>query len=70
MSHGCELVAVLTNRELAVVRGIAADKSYNVIAQDMGIGIESVRTHARRLREKLGMNRSGIAAWAVRTKVV
>jgi DNA-binding CsgD family transcriptional regulator len=56
----------LSDRELSVVRGIVEGSTYRQIADRLGIGVETVRTHAASIRRKLQMTKSGIAAWAVR----
>lgn len=60
----------LSEREQAVIRGIAAGKSYEQIAVDLNLGFETVRTHVRTVRKKLGLTKAGIAAWAVREGLV
>lgn len=60
----------LSERELAVVRGIAEGKTYEQIAVDLNLGFETVRTHVRTVRKKLNLTKAGIAAWAVREKIV
>lgn len=57
----------LSDRELSVVRGIAEGNTYGQIADHLGIGLETVRTHAASIRRKLKTTKAGIAAWAVRT---
>jgi DNA-binding NarL/FixJ family response regulator len=43
----------LTPRELEVLKLLAAGKSYKMVASEIGIGLETVRTHIRRVYEKL-----------------
>jgi len=60
----------LSDRELAVVRGIAEGKTYQHIADELDLGYETVRTYAARVRKKLSLTKAGIAAWAVRNQKV
>lgn len=43
----------LTERESQVLQLLAEGKSYKMVAADCGIGIETVRTHIKRIYEKL-----------------
>jgi len=43
----------LTPRELSVLRSLSAGNSYKMVANDLGISIETVRTHIKRIYEKL-----------------
>ena len=43
----------LTPRELAVLRSLAVGNSYKMVADDLAISIETVRTHIKRIYEKL-----------------
>ena len=43
----------LTERESQVLQLLAEGKSYKMVASDRGIGIETVRTHIKRIYEKL-----------------
>lgn len=61
---------VLSPRERAVVLGIAEGKTYQEIAESLGVGYETVKTYAARLRKKLGLNsKTSVAVWAVRNKL-
>ncbi len=51
-----ERVSRLSERELSVLRGIADDKTYAQIGNDLGIGHESIKSYANRLRAKLGVD--------------
>ena len=48
--------APLSERERAVLRGIAEDKTYAQIAHSMGVSHETVKSYATRLRAKLGLD--------------
>ena len=62
---------VLSPREKAVVLGIAEGKTYQAIAESLGVGYETVKTYAARLRKKLGLNsKTSVAVWAVRNKLM
>ncbi len=43
----------LTPREQEVLRSLAAGNSYKMVAEALGISIETVRTHIKRIYEKL-----------------
>lgn len=43
----------LTPREQGVLHSLAAGNSYKMVADDLGISIETVRTHIKRIYEKL-----------------
>lgn len=45
---------LLTTRELAVLKGIAQGKQREEIARELGIGLESIKTHMRNVLNKLG----------------
>ncbi len=54
----------LTVRERAVAAGVARGMTYAQIAAQLGLNVETVRTHAAGLRRLLRTNKAGIAAWA------
>lgn len=57
----------LSDREVELLRGVLADKTYPQIAHDMGIGLETVKCYAARVRAKLGVDsKVGLALWAER----
>lgn len=43
----------LTPREQAVLRSLSSGNSYKMVADELGISIETVRTHIKRIYEKL-----------------
>lgn len=43
----------LTPRELSVLQSLAKGNSYKMVADELGISIETVRTHIKRIYEKL-----------------
>lgn len=45
---------LLTSRELAVLRGVARGKQREEIGRELGIGLESIKTHMRNILNKLG----------------
>ena len=45
----------LSARELAILRGIAEAKTYAQIADDLGLGYETVKSYTTRIRTKLGI---------------
>jgi len=46
-------ISQLSNRELEVLRHLVEGKSYKMVADSCGITIETVRTHIKRIYEKL-----------------
>jgi DNA-binding NarL/FixJ family response regulator len=63
--------SLLTERELAVLKGISAGLSYKEIAQELGIGVKSVETYRARLARKLGVtSRAELVRYAVRERLV
>lgn len=57
----------LTRRERDVVRLLARGLAYKEVADVLNIGLETVRSHVRRLYRKLGIHTAAEAAvWAVR----
>jgi len=61
----------LTERELAVLKGISAGMSYKEIAHELGIGVKSVETYRARLARKLGLaTRAELVRYAVRERLV
>jgi len=57
----------LTKRELQVVKLIAKDLKYREIADELGLGYETVKTYATRIRRKLGVNsKVAVALWAIK----
>lgn len=61
----------LSERELEVVEYIVVGKTYKEIADEIGIGVESVKTYASRIRKKLNVNsKIKIALWAIENDVV
>lgn len=60
----------LTAREREVLTALAAGDSYAEIARDMVIDVETVRSHAKRIRRKLGVSASSQLRGWTDTKVV
>lgn len=57
----------LTRREREVVRLLARGLAYKEVATVLSIGLDTVRSHVRRLYKKLGIHTAAeAAAWAVR----
>lgn len=48
--------SVLSSRENDVVRGIVAGKSYKMIADDLHVSINTIRTHIKNIYKTLGIN--------------
>jgi DNA-binding CsgD family transcriptional regulator len=60
-------VADLTAREVAILQGIIAEQTLGAIAYAQGVGLETIKQGAARLRAKLGVRtKAGLAAWAAR----
>ena len=45
---------LLTSRELVVLKGVAQGKQRDEIGRELGIGLESIKTHMRNILNKLG----------------
>jgi DNA-binding NarL/FixJ family response regulator len=61
----------LTARELEVLRCLARGRSYKATARELGIGVDTVRTHVRSLYPKLGVHTAAEAVnRAIREKLV
>lgn len=61
----------LTVRELEVVKQIVKGHTYKEIAVSLGLGYETVKTYAARIRKKLGFNSKVlIALWAQEKGIV
>ena len=55
----------LTPREVQVVTLIGRDMKYKDIAKDLGLGYETVKTYAARIRKKLNLgSKVALALWA------
>jgi len=56
--------ANLSPRELDVVRRIVEGKKYRDIAEELGLGYETIKTYAARIRSKLDVHsKTEIATW-------
>ena len=55
-SLGSQLIEPLTDRELDVLRLIAAGLSRQEIASELFVSINTIKTHARNIYQKLGVN--------------
>jgi DNA-binding CsgD family transcriptional regulator len=61
----------LTPREIAVIRFLSWGKTYRQIAQALGLSAETVRTHLKKAKEKLGArSQAHIVAQAMRQRVI
>jgi DNA-binding CsgD family transcriptional regulator len=61
----------ITPRELAVLRLVSLGKDTSEIANMLGIGEETVRTHLKKVQNKLGANnRAHAAAEAIRQQLM
>jgi DNA-binding NarL/FixJ family response regulator len=49
--------AILTRREKQVLDGMRRGRTYGQIAEELSIGVETVRTHAAKVRRQLGVSR-------------
>lgn len=66
-----ELWQSLTERELDVLRAIASGQSNQEIADELGIGIKTVKTHVGNIFLKLGVaDRTQAAIYAIRKELV
>jgi LuxR family quorum sensing-dependent transcriptional regulator len=63
--------ARLTNRELAVLRLISNGGKTSAIAQELGLGEETIRSHLKKAETKLGVrNRAHAACDAIRLNLI
>jgi LuxR family quorum sensing-dependent transcriptional regulator len=61
----------VTPRELAVLRLISMGRQTEQIAQVLGLGEETVRSHLKKVQTKLGVrNRSHAVAEAIRQQLI
>jgi DNA-binding CsgD family transcriptional regulator len=61
----------VTPRELAVLRLTATGRQTEEIAQDLGLGEETVRSHLKKVQSKLGVrNRPQAVAEAIRQQLI
>lgn len=61
----------LSNREDDVLRRVACGLTYREIASEMNLGYETIATHMKSIRRKLGVRtRTEMAVWAVRNQKV
>lgn len=55
----------LTERELQVVKLIGTCMTYPEIAEELGLGYETIKTYASRVRKKLNLkSKIAVALWA------
>ena len=63
--------ARVTPRELAVLRSVSMGRPMHEIAKSLGLGVETVRSHLKKVQRKLGVrNRPEAAAEAVRQGLI
>lgn len=56
MKSKLEGIACLTEREKQIVILVGNNKKYREIAEDLGLGYETVRTYVTRVRKKLKLS--------------
>jgi two-component system nitrate/nitrite response regulator NarL len=62
---------VLTERELEILRLIAAGKSLPSIAEELVLGVTTVKTHTQHIYDKLGVSdRAAAVAEAMRRRLI
>lgn len=55
----------LTPREVQIVILIGRNKKYHEIAEELGLGYETIKTYSRRIRKKLSLtSKLAIGIWA------
>jgi DNA-binding CsgD family transcriptional regulator len=57
---------MLSIRERQVLQLVALGLSNRLVAREMGLGEETVRTHLKRIYARLGVNRAGAVARGIR----
>jgi two-component system nitrate/nitrite response regulator NarL len=61
----------LTDRELEILRLIAAGKSLPTIAEELVLGVTTVKTHVQHIYDKLGVSdRAAAVAEAMRRRLI
>jgi DNA-binding CsgD family transcriptional regulator len=61
----------LTPRELAVLRLLSVGTPFRQVANDLGLSVETIRTHLRKVQQKLGVrNRTHAVAEAIRQQFI
>ena len=61
----------LTPRELAVLRLVSAGAQFREVAEELGLGEETVRSHLKKAQSKLGArNRTQAVAEALRQNLI
>lgn len=61
---------MLTKRETQVVYYICKNYKYAMIAQELGLSFETIKTYVNRIRKKLNVNsKVGIVLWAKDNKL-
>jgi two-component system, NarL family, nitrate/nitrite response regulator NarL len=69
--RGAHDAPVLTDRELEILRLIAAGKSLPSIAQELVLGVTTVKTHVQHIYDKLGVSdRAAAVAEAMRRRLI
>jgi DNA-binding NarL/FixJ family response regulator len=69
--RSADKTAPLTDRELAVLRGVAEGQSYKEIAEALKLSVKSVETYRARLARKIGCStRAKLIRYAVRNGMV
>ncbi len=62
---------ILTEREVEIITSLSSGNSYKMIADDLDISIDTVRSHIRKIYKKLQVhNQSEAVAKAIRTGIV
>lgn len=62
---------LFTRRELQVIKLIAKGRKYKDIAAHLGLGYETIKTYAARIRKKLGVSsKVEVALWAQKEGLV
>jgi DNA-binding NarL/FixJ family response regulator len=62
---------VLTAREIQMLQLMTQGKSYKMIANELGIAVETVRTHIKNVYKKIQVNNAtGAVAYAINQKLV
>lgn len=56
---------IYTLRESEVIARLVSGKSYKAVADDLGIGIETVRTHIKHIYRKADVQSRAQLAWKV-----
>lgn len=58
-------------RATQILKLLKTDKTYRQIAEDLGVKLETVRTHMRQIRNRSGIRqRPALVSWALKQGII